>query len=461
MLERVILLDAPRRRLDDLADALKSVVPAGCAVERAATPRSLLALVRKAPPPSLVLLSEAAAGSDRDPRRLVPRLRERLAGLPVVVVADQGSVDGAARAVEAGASDFLVRAEPLAPRVETLLGKLRGLFEAVERTRVLDEQNAALRTSVQARFDLVGESKAMQRLLDRIQRVALVPRPVLVTGERGSGKELVARAIHFAGGPATRPIVTVNCAAFSDPLLESELFGHERGAFTGADTTRRGKFEQANGGTLFLDEIGNMSLPFQQKILRVVEYGTFHRVGGAVEQKTTARVIAATNVDLKARMRQGEFLRDLYDRLSFDVLEVPALRDRKGDVAVLARHFLHQFAREIPAFRGKTLTPGALEALERYPFPGNVRELKNIIERAAYRDTDPIITASDLGLLAADEAVGDTGGPFQARVDGYRRRLLLDALAQASGNQAEAARLLGLAYHQFRYFHARLVAKAS
>ena len=350
---------------------------------------------------------------------------------------------------------------PLEPRGATLLGKLRGLLEAVARTRVLDEQNAALRSTVQARFHLVGESRAMARLIERVQRVATVPRPVLVVGERGSGKELVARAIHFAGGPATRPIVVVNCAAFSDALLESELFGHEKGAFTGAETTRRGKFEQADGGTLFLDEIGNMSLPFQQKILRVVEYGTYHRVGGTQELRTTARVIAATNVDLRARMRAGGFLRDLYDRLSFEEIEVPALRDRKGDVEVLARHFLNQFAREIPAFRGKTLARSAIDALERYPFPGNVRELKNIIERAAYRDTDPEITASDLGLLAADEPVGDGGGAFHARVEAYRRRLLVDALAQAEGNQAEAARLLGLQYHQFRYFHRRLVARAS
>src|SRR6185436_1695854 len=191
----------------------------------------------------------------------------------------------AARAIAAGANDFLVTGEQLRERIATLLGKMRGLFEAIDRNRTLDEQNARLRESIQARFQIVGESPQIKKMIDQVQRVARVPRPLLITGERGTGKELVARAIHFTGGPATRPIVSVHCAAFNDALLESELFGHEKGAFTGADAFRQGKFEQADGGTLFLDEIGNMSSSFQRKILRVVEYGTFTRVGGTKEIK--------------------------------------------------------------------------------------------------------------------------------------------------------------------------------
>jgi transcriptional regulator with GAF, ATPase, and Fis domain len=198
-----------------------------------------------------------------------------------------------------------------------------------------------------------------------------------------------------------------------------------------------------------------MSLPFQQKILRVVEYGAFTRVGGITELTTGARIIAATNCDLPERIRQGSFLPDLYDRLAFEVLEIPPLRQRPEDVEFLAWHFLNQFTREIPGFQGKTLSAEALAALKRYSFPGNVRELKNLIERAAYRDTNREISPADIGLTA-DEDLVSLPGSFHEKMDLFRRRLILDALRQAGGNQAAAARLLGLPYHQFRYYHKRL-----
>jgi transcriptional regulator with GAF, ATPase, and Fis domain len=281
--------------------------------------------------------------------------------------------------------------------------------------------------------------------------VGAIPRPVLIVGERGTGKELVARAIHLAGGAATRPMVTVNCAAFSDPLLESELFGHEKGAFTGADAPRQGRFAQADGGTLFLDEIANMSLAFQEKILRVVEYGTFTRVGGAEELKTTARIIAATNRDLREAIGDGRFLADLYDRLAFETLEVPPLHRRPGDIPVLAQFFLDQLAQEVPRFAGKRLSRAAVEALKGHDFPGNVRELKNIIERAACRDVQREISPEDLGL-ADREDLAPSGGAFQDRLDAFARQLVRGALRQSGGNQAQAARDLGLSYHQFRYY---------
>jgi len=261
---------------------------------------------------------------------------------------------------------------------------------------------------------------------------------------------MVARAIHYSNGGDQKPIVTVNCAAFSASLLESELFGHEKGAFTGADTLRHGKFEQADGGTLFLDEIGNMSLPFQQKILRTVEYGTFTRIGGTKELSTQARVITATNRDLKELIDRGQFLADLYDRLAFETIEVPSLRERTGDVEVLAQYFLAQFVRETPAIGEKTLSKAAIAVLEKYPFPGNVRELKNVIERAAYRDTTSQITPTDLGLLEPVDSAG--GGTFYDKINMLGRRLIADALKETEGNQAAAARLLGLSYHQFRYY---------
>jgi transcriptional regulator with GAF, ATPase, and Fis domain len=278
----------------------------------------------------------------------------------------------------------------------------------------------------------------------------------LIRGERGTGKELVARAIHDEGEPADRPFVVVNCAAFPDTLLESELFGYERGAFTGADSMRQGKFEQARLGTLFLDEIGYMSISFQKKILRTVEYGTFNRVGGSEEIRSTARIIAATNANLTEKMGNGEFLPDLYDRLAFEVISVPPLRDREGDIELLAREFLSRFMAEIPGFRGKTLSRSALQALRDYDFPGNVRELKNIIERAAYRDTTNEITPEDIDLPRMTRS--RSGGTFTAQVEGFKKALILDALEKTGGNQAEAARRLGMSYHQFRHYHRKVVA---
>ncbi len=398
----------------------------------------------------LAIVPEETDGGRGEPS-LIARIREAAPEAQVVVMADRGSVDGAARAVAAGATDFFVRGESLRRRIATLVGKLRGLFEVIDRNRALDEDNAVLRERLQTRLKIVGRSPQIKRLMDQVGRVAAIQRPVLIVGERGTGKESVARAIHLAAGPATRPMVTVNCAAFNDALLESELFGHEKGAFTGADAARRGKFEQADGGTLFLDEIGHMSLPFQEKILRVVEYGTLTRVGGAVELKTTARIIAASNRDLEEAIRRGEFLADLFDRLTFETLRVPPLRERKGDIPLLARHFLEEFAKETPAFAGKRLSQAAIDALTRYRFPGNVRELKNIIERAAYRDTESEITPEDLGLSLEDEAAHG-GGTFHEKIDAFARRLVADAMRQANGNRAQAARDLGLPYHQFRYY---------
>jgi len=446
MIQSILILDSGTQNLAPLREAFQVEVRPEDEVRLVPTLKEILVHVRDRSRSSMVLLPEAQ-GLEQ-----IRRIHQVDPEVPVVLAAERGSVERAAKAIAAGASDFLVTGERLRERIGTLLGKMRGLFEAIERNRRLDEQNARLREAIQARFQIVGESPQIQKMIDQIQRVARVPRPLLITGERGTGKELVARAIHFSAGPTTRPIVSVNCAAFNDALLESELFGHEKGAFTGADDPRQGKFEQADGGTLFLDEIGNMSPVFQKKILRVVEYGTFTRVGGTKEFKTTARIVAATNVDLKERLRSGAFLSDLYDRLAFEVVTVPPLREREGDVEVLARHFLNQFALEIPAFRNRQLSAEALKRLRRHRFPGNVRELKNIIERAAYRDTGSEITLEDLGLTLDDEPAAKKGG-LHEKVEAYRRRLIAEALKDANGNQARAARLLGISYHQFRYYH--------
>ena len=408
----------------------------------------------------MVVLIHGHEAGGGDPLEWVPELRRLHPFVPIIAVAGQADVELVGRAIGAGASDFLVQGAFLRERIVTLLGKLRGLLEVLERNRRLGAQNERLQADRQARFQMIGDSLELRTVREQIERVAAVPRPVLIVGERGTGKELVARAIHAQAtsslGPGAPSMVAVNCAALSEGLLESELFGHEAGAFTGAEQLRLGHFEQARGGTLFLDEIGCMSLTFQQKILRVVEYGSFNRVGGSEEHQTDARIIAATNADLTERIREGSFLSDLYDRLAFEVIRVPPLRSRSGDIAGLAEHILSMFAQEIPAFRGKHLSPAALRALERYPFPGNVRELKNLIERAAYRGEGAAIEPADIGLPAAEVALPESGG-FRARVQAYQRRLLEAALEAQGGNGAAAARSLEMSYDQFRHYLKKLL----
>ena len=451
-ISQITILAPENDPLDDLHSAFGDAAPES-KVELVSDDASLLSRLRSKADDSLFVIHGRRANAG-----LVGTMRELSSTALIVIAADQGSVETAASAIAMGANDFLVRGPQLTARVATLLGKMSYLLEVLREARNLDAQNTQLQKDLQSRCQVIGSSPEIQAIVERVQLVAPVPRPVLIVGERGTGKEVVARAIHFAQKDTSRPIVTVNCAAFTTALLESELFGHEKGAFTGADETRDGKFGLAHGGTLILDEIGHMSLPFQRKILRVVEYGTYNRVGGQKELKTTARIIAATNVDLRQRISEGAFLSDLYDRLAFEVIEVPPLRDRQGDIEVLAQHFLDQFAREIPLFAGKTLSRSAIEMLRRYRFPGNVRELKNIIERAAYRDTTDEITPEDIGMLA-NSPLEVPGGNFKERLDNFGRLMLSEALKQCRNNQAAAARQLGLSYHQFRYYYGKYLSE--
>jgi DNA-binding NtrC family response regulator len=452
VIENVVLLDPENGKLGDLAGAFRKVLGNGCLVHTVATVDEMEASIRSGFPYHLAVVGVDPGSSSTTNGVVLKRLRAASAVLPIIAAAERGSVTVAARVVAAGATDLLVLGPNLQDRVTTLLGKVRQLVLLLERSQELESEASRLQQAERARYRIIGESPQVRELMDRIQRVAKVPRPVLIVGERGTGKELVARAIHEIAVGDEHPMVSVNCAAFSDTLLESELFGHEKGAFTGADREAHGKFELADGGTLFLDEIGCMSLPFQQKILRTVEYGVFIRVGGSKEIRTSARIVAATNADLREKMAAGEFLRDLYDRLAFEVIKVPALRKREGDIGLLAQHFLSQFMREIPSMRGKHLTRAALRALDRYSFPGNVRELKHIIERAAYRDTNNEIVPEELGLPAPSIRIDLTSGGFEDRVEAFKRSLILEALKHADGNQAQAARQLGLSYHQYRYF---------
>ncbi len=449
MLAHVLLLEPTPDLLAELVAALCTASPQA---EVTSVPAldALLSELGVAPEPVLVLVDRDAGDGRQSGYDVVRALRDRYPRVPVVLTAKSGDVESARQAIAAGATDFLVRGASLVERVRTLLIK-------VDSVLTLLVENRELSRSIAPPFEMVGHSPASRQVLKLIERVARVPRPVLIQGERGTGKELVARAIHAASG-RSGVFIPINCAALAEALLEAELFGYERGAFTGAERRSKGKFEIADGGTLFLDEIGHMPLGFQQKILRAVEYGSFVRVGGAQEVRVDARIVAATNADLRERIAAGSFLADLYDRLAFEVIRVPPLRERPDDIEPLSQHFMAMFGEEVPEYAGKQLSVEALDMLRHYPFPGNVRELKNVIERAVYRDTGPVLGAADLDFPTA-AGTDAKPGAFKDRIEALERELIKDALGRAGGNQAQAARLLGLSYHQFRYFHAKHGAK--
>jgi two-component system nitrogen regulation response regulator NtrX len=307
-----------------------------------------------------------------DGLQVLDTLRGVAPEVPVIMISGHGTIETAVRALKMGAYDFIEKP----PTIErTLLA----VHHALEEQRLLRE-NRALRQHIERQYEIVGQSRAIQEILRQIESVAPSHGRVLIRGESGTGKELIARAIHRASLRREKPFVEVNCAAIPEELIESELFGHEKGAFTGAATKRRGKFELADGGTIFLDEVGDMSLKTQAKVLRVLQEQTFERVGGAEPIRVDVRVIAASNKDLEEEIRQGRFREDLYYRLNVIPFEVPPLRERPADIPLLARHFLKGFCEEYGK-REKILTPEALDLLLQHPWPGNVRELRNIIER--------------------------------------------------------------------------------
>jgi psp operon transcriptional activator len=318
-------------------------------------------------------------------------------------------------------------------------------------------------------MEALGESETFLEFQERLSRAAAVDRPVLLVGERGTGKELAASKLHFLSRRWQGPLVALNCAALNPSLIESELFGYEKGAFTGAEQRRRGRFEVADGGTLFLDEIGTIPIEVQEKILRVVEYGTIERVGSSESIDVDVRIIAATNADLVRLVKEGQFKQDLLDRLSFDVLFLPPLRERKGDILLLANHFAGRMAFELGWEEIPQFTDEAIGALENYTWPGNVRELKNLVERAVYRsksyligeiEFDPFQSPYDRSPTSSLEeheperrlpsVERPVDKPFEEAVKDLKVRLLKRALEKTKYNQRRAAQILGLTYHQFR-----------
>jgi two-component system nitrogen regulation response regulator NtrX len=370
------------------------------------------------------------------------RLRERQIDSQVVIISGHGNIESAVRAIKMGAYDFIEKPLSLEKTVLVVRNALR--------QRDLEAENRFLRAKVdrQQEHTMVGESPAMNKLRDHVSLAAPTNGRVLILGESGTGKELVARTIHLSSRWKNGAFVEVNCAAIPEELIESELFGHVRGAFTGAVADKPGRFEQANGGTIFLDEIADMSLKTQAKVLRVLQEQVMERVGGTQRIKVDVRVVAATNKDLVAEIRAGRFREDLYFRLNVIPIFVPALRERQHDIPLLAEHFMALLAAEYGR-RPKRLAPEAAARLQQYGWPGNVRELRNVIERVIIMVGGDTITAQDLGFLGRDgvpDAPAPQGPvvPLSEARDQFEKDYILQTLATQQGNMSRTAEVLGV-----------------
>ena len=370
--------------------------------------------------------------------------------VPVIVMTAFGSIDEAVQAMKDGAHDFLQK--PVDSNHLLLL-----VERALEQARLRTE-NILLREEWSRRYGfprILGESEAIKQTVAETQRVATTETNVLLLGESGTGKELFARALHHLSNRREKPFVAINCAAIPETLIENELFGHERGAFTGASDRRLGKFELAAGGTVFLDEIGELPLAVQSKLLRVIEEKTVDRIGGRAPLPVDVRVVAATNKDLKSAVEKGEFRGDLFFRLAVFPIEIPALRQRDNDVLLLARDFAAQLGKELRG-REATLSEASLQALQAHQWPGNVRELENAIERACILTDTMLLEPKDLGLaersaedsqeLQALDLNGTLSEVTQRAIRAVERRKILAALAANDNNKARTAEDLGVSY---------------
>ena len=396
---------------------------------------------------------------DGDGLAVLALAHETDATLPVILLTAVASIELAVESMRKGAFDFLTK--PFQPDVVRATVR-----RACERTRLVRE-NMLLKDAVvrlEGTSDIYGESSAMRDVRERISRVAPTHATVLITGETGTGKEVVARAIHRSSPRASKPFVAVNCAAFTESLLESELFGHEKGAFTGADSRRQGLFEAAHEGTLFLDEAGEMSSAAQAKLLRILTDGQLMRVGSTQPRRVDVRVLVATHRNLEQRVKEGLFREDLFYRLAVVPIHLPALRERQEDIAGLSNIFCHQVATELK-MAPRALTFEALEKLEQYRFPGNLRELRNLIERAYILSRNPEIEAPDLPIEQKEARKEEDRGARRMEVsiplpnsfdltnvlERTERELILKTLTSTKGAQAEAARRMGLSRSALAY----------
>jgi DNA-binding NtrC family response regulator len=434
---RILIIDDVQALADQYAYDLRRI--GGFRTRVASSGREALAAVAEEEVDCIILDLEMPGMDGFEVLRI---LRERDVAIPVIVYTGTGDFDRCARAIRLGAWSFIDKAESM----QRVVQEVRN---ALERGRLASEVRT-LRARLDADSSLLGDSEPMRRLRDEIRRVAPVPSPVLVLGESGSGKELVARDLHALGPGTDAPFVALNAAALPETLLESELFGHERGAFTGADRTRKGAFERAGRGTLFLDEIGELPPAAQAKLLRVLETRTVTRLGGDREVPAEARVVAATHRDLPKDVEAGRFREDLFYRLNVHVLRVPPLRERLSDVPILADHFLAAIAERFGMAR-KTLDPGALALLTAYDWRrNNVRELRNIIERLIIAAPGDRILPEHVPAEIRDGRAAPTAAEpatFMQRRADAERRIVVEALHRNDWHITRTAADLGLADH--------------
>ena len=371
------------------------------------------------------------------------------ANIPVIIMTAYGTVESAVEAMKAGASDYVLKPFSLAELVLVIRKEL-------DSTR-LREENRSLREALGLKYkydNIIAQSEKMQAVLRLVERVAPTNTTVLIGGESGVGKDLIARAIHHHSQRASGPFIKINSTAIPENLLESELFGYEKGAFTGATTSKPGKFELADKGTLFLDEIGDIPPATQVKLLRVLQEREFERVGGTKTLKVDVRLIAATNRDLRAALEEGTFREDLYYRLNVVAIDIPPLREHKEDIPPLVKFFLQKYAKEMEK-PPQTITPAAIKSLMEFHWPGNVRELENVSQRAVALSTNPAIEVADIQIdvpTARQTAPGSNHVlPPGMTLDQWEEEAIREALRQANGNKSQAARALGLSRNALRY----------
>ncbi len=383
------------------------------------------------------------------------RAKELNPGTIVIMITAYGSTESAVEAMKRGAYDYITKPFQV-DEIKLIIRK------ALEK-KTLEEENIQLRKELESKYqfgNLVGSSPGMLKVYDLIQRVKDTRTNILISGESGTGKELVAKAVHYNSPRKDKPFVTINCSAIPETLLESELFGHMKGAFTGAVSNKQGLFEAADGGAVFLDEIGELSPSLQVKLLRVIQDRTFRRVGGTEDIEVDVRIISASNKNLEEEIKRGAFREDLFYRLNVIKIQIPPLRERGEDIPVLARHFLDRYSRELGK-EIKKISEEAMEKLVNYSYPGNVRELENIIERAVALESSSIILPESLSpvvfeqptdiALQGEIELPPAGLDLEDVVGGIEKGLLLKALKNARGVKKEAAKLLKISFRSLRY----------
>ena len=442
MPERILVADDQEEIQDILKDML---VQRGAEVTPVGTAQDALNLIVKDTDAfDLAILDLDFGERQMSGLACLEEIRKATTALPVIILTGKGTVSTAAESIKLGAEEFVEKDFYLEENVELALMRLDNLIRTTIDNKRLRREREFYRDELKGKYNIVGNSPQIQRLIHQIQEVAPIPRPVLIRGERGTGKELVAAAIHHDSPRKKNAFITINCAALAEGLLECELFGQEDNAFTNS-SFREGRFVLADKGTLFLDEIGNMSYEFQQKILRVLEYQQFERVGGSKTLKVDVRILAATNSDLESEMQQGKFREDLYDRLAFETIWLPPLRERREDIELLCYHFMERLAAEVAGVKPKKLLPETLECMNAYHWPGNVRQLKYVIEQITYKVEGDAISIHHLPQeIISANTDGSDKHSLTNRVREFEKQLLTEAYAESQGNLEVIAQRLGI-----------------